>query len=67
MNFEEWYATMPKLNGEEIGIARISWNKCKEEVLKILNDKHNISTFGDDHGYTWKSIDYDVLEQIEKL
>lgn len=61
MTFQEWYATMPKLNDKEIGIARISWNKCKEEALKIITNKLN------NIGWTANPEIVEIMRQIENL
>lgn len=44
MNFKEWWKTgvhgwNPKEELSEYVLAREAWDKCKEEVLKILKSK----------------------------
>jgi len=65
MNFEEWYKTMPKLTESELRISVISWDKCKEEVLKILKEKSE--TLIDNSGQDYIEMDLNVLKEIEKL
>jgi len=64
MNFDKWWENFGyfeyKNTSDTVEVARASWDKCKEEVLKIifLNTKQN--------GH--KSIDVNKLaEEIEKL
>ncbi len=55
MNFNQWYEKMPKLTEKELRISIISWDACKEEVLKIVKDTDNMITVEE------------VIEKIEKL
>lgn len=38
-SFQDCHATLPKLTENELRIAVTYWDKCKEEVLKILKTK----------------------------
>ena len=40
MNFEKWWETQTEhLDFYQGRSARKSWNKCKEQILKILEDE----------------------------
>ena len=59
MNFQEWYKDGPKLTEHELRISILAWDKCKEEVLKILKKDRN------SHGLDY--ISSKVIDEIEKL
>ena len=68
MNWQDWYKTIPKLTKSEAKISVISWDKCKEEVLKILKTLDTTKTRSNKKGWHWHTINKeDVIEEIKKL
>lgn len=70
--FEKWFnnsgSKFPPFEYRDKGLARESWEACKQEVLKILN-KHTQPIFDTElRKEDWeKVINIDAIKEIEKL
>lgn len=68
MNFQEWKKTEEMIQfGDQEHCAKLAWNACKAEILKIINTTTHTSNgikiyFGNNEGLIKK-----MTEQIEEL
>lgn len=70
MNFEEWFKITPIVdeNYTEEEVARLAWDSCKNEVLKIIRLKYPKTGLHDlvyEDG--WDTACMSIEEKVEQL
>lgn len=64
MNFEKWFSNIERVNGDNKLWSRKSWNTCKNQILKLLEQNKELESISHNGKKVYK-IYGTVIEKIK--